>query len=78
VFDGEYGVQIIVVLDDHAGAQLRGRDRHCLKPSPSNKCGLLSRRKAGRPHFPPHKRTENLILHSLREKENLSRVQFIP
>jgi hypothetical protein len=29
-------VQIIVVLDDHAGAQLRGRDRHCLEQSPSN------------------------------------------
>src|SRR5208337_4660657 len=35
VFDGKYGVQIIVVLDDHAGAQLRGRDRHCSKQSPS-------------------------------------------
>jgi hypothetical protein len=35
VLNGEYGVQIIVVLDDHAGAQLRGRDRHCSKQSPS-------------------------------------------
>ena len=35
VLDAEYGVQIIVVLDDHAGAQLCGRDRHCLKLSPS-------------------------------------------
>jgi len=35
VFDAEYGMQIIIVLDDHAGAQLSGRDRHCLKQSPS-------------------------------------------
>ena len=28
VLDAEYGVQIIVVLDDHAGAQLGCRDRH--------------------------------------------------
>jgi hypothetical protein len=35
VFNGEYGVQIIIVLDDHAGAQLDGRDRHCSKLSPS-------------------------------------------
>src|ERR1700685_415823 len=36
-----------------------------------NKCGLLSWRKAGRPHFPPHTRTECLILHSVQKKENL-------
>jgi hypothetical protein len=35
VFNAEYGVQIIIMLDDHAGAQLGGRDRHCLKLSPS-------------------------------------------
>jgi hypothetical protein len=27
-------VQIIVVLDDHAGTQLGGRDRHRLQQSP--------------------------------------------
>jgi hypothetical protein len=35
VLNTEYGVQIIVVFDDHAGAQLSGRDRHCSKLSPS-------------------------------------------
>jgi hypothetical protein len=28
-------VQIIVVLDDHAGTHLGGRDRHRVKKSPS-------------------------------------------
>jgi hypothetical protein len=28
VFDAEHGVQIIVVLDDHARTHLGGRDRH--------------------------------------------------
>ena len=28
VFDAEHGVQIIVVLDDHTGTELCGRDRH--------------------------------------------------
>jgi hypothetical protein len=31
VFDRENAVQIIVVLDDHAGTKLRGRDRHRLR-----------------------------------------------
>jgi len=44
VFDAEYGVQIIVVLDDHAGAQLGCRDRHRLNQSPSNKCGFADGR----------------------------------
>jgi hypothetical protein len=35
VFDAEYRVQIIVVLDDHAGTHLGGRDRHRVKKSPS-------------------------------------------
>jgi len=34
VFDAEDGVQIIVVLDDHARTKLGGRDRHRLKESP--------------------------------------------
>jgi hypothetical protein len=34
VLDAENGVQIIVVLDDHAGTKLGGRDRHRLKNSP--------------------------------------------
>jgi hypothetical protein len=29
MFVAEYGVQIIIVLDDHAGAKLCGGDRHC-------------------------------------------------
>jgi hypothetical protein len=46
VLDGEYGVQIIVVLDDHAGTELGGRDRHRLKKSPYTiaLCGAGGRR----------------------------------
>ena len=29
VFDAEDGMQIIVVLDDHAGTKLGGRNGHC-------------------------------------------------
>src|ERR1700733_105056 len=76
VFDAEYRVQIIVVLDDHAGTQLGGRDRHCLKQSPSNKRGLLSRRMAGMPHFPPHK-GRKVILHSRWRKGNLPKAALI-
>src|SRR5208282_1737595 len=32
--DAEHGMQIIVVLNDHAGTKLGGRDRHRLKNSP--------------------------------------------
>ena len=35
VLDREHGVQIIVVLDDHAGTKLCGRDRHRDRNSPS-------------------------------------------
>jgi len=29
VLDAEYGMQVTVVLDDHAGAKLGGRNSHC-------------------------------------------------
>src|SRR5713101_941226 len=35
VLDAEHGMQIIVVLDDHAGAELGRRNRHCWFTSPS-------------------------------------------
>jgi hypothetical protein len=31
MLDAKDGMQIIVVLDDHAGAKLGGRDSHCLE-----------------------------------------------
>jgi hypothetical protein len=51
VFDAEYGVQIIVVLDDHAGTHLGGRDRHRLKQSPQNKCGFAGLTEGGQATF---------------------------
>src|SRR5229473_1986084 len=41
-----------------------------------NNCGLLSWRKAGRPHFPPHK-GRKVILHSGHWKGNLPKAAFI-
>jgi hypothetical protein len=35
VLNAEHGMQIIVVLDDHAGAHLGRRNRHCWFTSPS-------------------------------------------
>ena len=52
VFYAENGVQIIVVLDDHAGTKLGGRDRHRLKKSPCT-IAVQRRRKTGRPQVPP-------------------------
>src|SRR5580704_11153094 len=69
VFDGKNRVQIIVVLDDHAGTQLGGRDRHRLEPSPSFKARWLSWRKAGRPHFPLQLRIKALFYTQLAGKE---------
>src|SRR5579863_383726 len=53
VFDGKYGVQIIVVPDDHAGTHLGGRDRHRLKTSP---CTIAVRRASGRTGRPQFRR----------------------
>src|ERR1700722_20475586 len=35
VLDAEHGVQVIVVLDDHAGTELGRWNRHCCFTSPS-------------------------------------------
>ena len=53
VFHAEHGVQIIVVLDDHAGTELGGRDRHRLNDSPYRiaVCGAGGRR--ARQYFRP-------------------------
>jgi hypothetical protein len=51
VLDGEYGVQIIVVLDDHAGTQLGGRDRHCLETSPCKSMRFAEQAKGGTSHI---------------------------
>jgi hypothetical protein len=55
-------MQIIVVLDDHAGAKLGRRNSHC-KKTPYFDGGWLA--DAGRPHFPPDTRLESFILHGL-------------
>jgi hypothetical protein len=67
-------VQIIVVLDDHAGTQLGGRDRHRGKQSPSNKYGWQSRRKAGKPLSPPHQGLKRLFYTQIMGKETFPKL----
>jgi hypothetical protein len=50
VLDAENGVQIIVVLDDHAGAKLGGGDSHCwvsLLNKNDYDCDAIGGRRAG-------------------------------
>ena len=41
VLDAEYGMQVIVVLDDHAGTELGRWNRHCWFTSPYTLLGIL-------------------------------------
>src|ERR1035437_6491623 len=41
VFDAEHGMQVIVVLDDHAGTELGRWNRHCWFTSPYTLVGIL-------------------------------------
>jgi hypothetical protein len=80
VFDAENGVQIIVVLDDHAGTQLGGRDRHRLKNSPYTIAVEAGGRRAG-PLVPPPayyaKKAKALFYTELRRKRNLPEAELI-
>ena len=80
VFDAENGVQIIVVLDDHAGTQLGGRDRHRLKNSPYTIAVEAGGRRAG-PLVPPPayyaKKAKALFYTELRRKRNLPEGELI-
>jgi len=80
VFDAENGVQIIVVLDDHAGTQLGGRDRHRSKNSPYTIAVEAGGRRAG-PLVPPPayypKKAKALFYTELRRKRNLPDAELI-
>src|SRR6202521_289009 len=53
VLNAENGMQVIVVLDDHAGTELCCLNRHCWFTSPYSLLGILGQR--GRsPGLPPH------------------------
>jgi hypothetical protein len=73
-------VQIIVVLDDHAGTQLGGRDRHRLKNSPYTIAVEAGGRRAG-PLVPPPayyaKKAKALFYTELRRKRNLPAGELI-
>src|SRR5450759_2952685 len=41
VFDAEHGMQVVVVLNDHAGTELGRWNRHCWSTSPYTLLGIL-------------------------------------
>jgi hypothetical protein len=83
VFDAENGVQIIVVLNDHAGTKLGGRDRHRLKNSPSilgtddYDCGFAEPAEGGQATSFAATRAKALFYTQVRRKRNLPRAELI-